>query len=163
MPRLGLSLAPGRQRRRRRRQGVVVTEVDPDGPAAEHGFKTGDVILEVAGKTVATPADVRKALGDARAERQAQRADAREVGRGHGSSRFRSAAAESRVPARRARKRDRGRSAGNRRPRRRSEPGGRASEPVPTRYRASVTGIRRPRRDGSVEGRRSDPPPPHLY
>ena len=42
------------------REGVVVTEVDPDGLAADHGFQTGDVILEVAGKTVANPADVRK-------------------------------------------------------------------------------------------------------
>ena len=32
----------------------------------ERGFKTGDVILEVAGKAVANPADVRKALDDAR-------------------------------------------------------------------------------------------------
>jgi serine protease Do len=47
---------------------VVVTAVDPSGPAAERGFKTGDVILDVAGKTVSTPADVRKALIDARAD-----------------------------------------------------------------------------------------------
>ena len=40
--------------------------MSPDGPAAEHGFKTGDVILDVAGKTVSSPADVRKALADAR-------------------------------------------------------------------------------------------------
>ena len=47
---------------------MVVTEVDPDGPAADYGFKTGDVILEVGGKTVATPDEVRKALGKARAD-----------------------------------------------------------------------------------------------
>ena len=35
------------------KEGVVVTEVDPDGAAAERGFKAGDVILEVGGKTVA--------------------------------------------------------------------------------------------------------------
>jgi serine protease Do len=40
----------------------VVTSVDPDGPAAEHGFKTGDVILNVGGKTVANAGDVRSAL-----------------------------------------------------------------------------------------------------
>jgi serine protease Do len=45
---------------------VVVTNVDPDGPAAERGFKTGDVILEVGGKAVSTPADVRNALNEAR-------------------------------------------------------------------------------------------------
>ena len=42
------------------REGVVVTKVDPDGVASEQGFKTGDVILEVAGKKVANPADVRE-------------------------------------------------------------------------------------------------------
>jgi serine protease Do len=62
-PRLGLSLAPAGSE-----PGVVVAEVDPSGPAADFGFKTGDVILEVAGKVVAKPSDVRKALGDARAD-----------------------------------------------------------------------------------------------
>ena len=28
---------------------VVVADVDPDGPAAQKGIRTGDVILEVAG------------------------------------------------------------------------------------------------------------------
>jgi serine protease Do len=46
----------------------VIAEVDPSGPAADFGFRPGDVILDVSGKTVATPADVRKALGEARAE-----------------------------------------------------------------------------------------------
>jgi serine protease Do len=41
---------------------VVVTEVDPDGTASEQGLKTGDVILEVAGKKVANPGDVSGAL-----------------------------------------------------------------------------------------------------
>ena len=31
-----------------------MTQVDPDGPAAERGFKTGDVILDVGGATVAS-------------------------------------------------------------------------------------------------------------
>jgi serine protease Do len=43
-----------------------VTEVDPNGLASQHGFKTGDVILDVGGKTVATPADVRNAINDAK-------------------------------------------------------------------------------------------------
>jgi serine protease Do len=34
--------------------GGVVTGVDPNGAAADHGFKEGDVILEVAGKSMAT-------------------------------------------------------------------------------------------------------------
>jgi serine protease Do len=65
---LGLTLAPGRSVAGGDGKGVVVTDVEADGPAAERGFKTGDVILEVAGKTVSTPADVRTALADARAE-----------------------------------------------------------------------------------------------
>jgi serine protease Do len=62
-PRLGLSLAPGGDE-----PGVVIAEVDPTGPAADFGFRPGDVILDVAGKTVTTPAEVRKALADARAD-----------------------------------------------------------------------------------------------
>jgi serine protease Do len=65
-PRLGLTLAPADNVAGAGGKGVVVTEVDPDGPAAERGFKTGDVILEVGGKAVASPDDVRKALADAR-------------------------------------------------------------------------------------------------
>ena len=62
-PRLGLSLAPAGSE-----PGVVVAEVDPMGPAADFGFKPGDVILEVAGTSVATPAEVHRALGKARSE-----------------------------------------------------------------------------------------------
>jgi serine protease Do len=66
VPKLGLSLAPAADVAGAGAEGVVVTAVDPDGPAADRGFKTGDVILEVAGIRVATPADVRKALQGAR-------------------------------------------------------------------------------------------------
>jgi len=66
MPKLGLSLAPANKASGYDGDGVVVTGVDPSGPAADHGFKTGDVILEVSGKIVSTPADVSKAVGDAR-------------------------------------------------------------------------------------------------
>jgi serine protease Do len=62
-PKLGLSLAPAGSE-----PGVVVADIDPSGPAADSGLRTGDVILEVAGKTVDTPAQVSKVLGDARAE-----------------------------------------------------------------------------------------------
>jgi serine protease Do len=47
-------------------KGVVVTAVDPDGPAAEHGLQSGDVILDVAGKSVGNADDLRKALVDAK-------------------------------------------------------------------------------------------------
>jgi serine protease Do len=65
VPRLGLTLAPAGQVAGSGNDGVVVTEVDPNGVAAEHGFKTGDVIVEVAGKKVESPNDVRNAISDA--------------------------------------------------------------------------------------------------
>ncbi len=43
-------------------EGVVVTSIVPDGPAAEKGLKEGDVILEVAGQAVETPGDVAEAV-----------------------------------------------------------------------------------------------------
>ncbi len=64
MPRLGLTLAPAGQVAGSGSEGVVVTNVDPDGIASEQGFKTGDVILEVGGKKVANPAEVREVLSD---------------------------------------------------------------------------------------------------
>ena len=67
VPNIGLTLAPAGQVAGRGSEGVVVTNVDPRGVGADH-FKTGDVILEVAGKAVANPADVRKALEDARSD-----------------------------------------------------------------------------------------------
>jgi serine protease Do len=66
IPRLGLSLAPAANVSGAGTQGVVVTQVDPDGAAAGQGFKTGDVILDVGGETVNAPADVRRAIQDAK-------------------------------------------------------------------------------------------------
>jgi serine protease Do len=63
VPKLGLSLAPARNGG----EGVVVTQVDPSGTASEH-FQTGDIILDVNGKTVSSPADVRKAVADAQSD-----------------------------------------------------------------------------------------------
>jgi serine protease Do len=65
---LGLTLAPAGSVGGAGSQGVVITGVDPNGAAADLGFKTGDVILDVAGKAVSNPADVRKALADARTD-----------------------------------------------------------------------------------------------
>jgi len=65
-PRLGLNLAPAGQVAGAGSEGVVVIAVSPDGPAAERGFEAGDVILDVGGKAVSTPADVRNALAEAR-------------------------------------------------------------------------------------------------
>jgi len=66
VPHLGLSLAPAANVAGAGSEGVVVTSVASDGPAAERGFKTGDVIIDIGGKLVSTPADVRKALTEAR-------------------------------------------------------------------------------------------------
>jgi len=66
MGKLGLTLAPAARVEGAGKQGVVVTNVDSSGVAAEHGFSTGDVILEVGGKSVSTPGDVREAIGGAR-------------------------------------------------------------------------------------------------
>jgi serine protease Do len=62
-PRLGLSLAPAKAAGAGS-QGVVVTAVDPDGPAAEQGIKAGDVITNVGATTVSTPGDVQKQLAE---------------------------------------------------------------------------------------------------
>jgi serine protease Do len=59
---LGLTLAPASRVAGAGSEGVVVTGVDSSGTAAEHGFATGDVILEVAGKSVSSPSDVRMAI-----------------------------------------------------------------------------------------------------
>jgi serine protease Do len=68
VPKLGLTLAPANTVAGAGKDGVVVTEVDPKSAAAERGFKEGDVILEVAGKSVTSPGDVREAINAARTE-----------------------------------------------------------------------------------------------
>jgi serine protease Do len=68
VPKLGLTLAPASKVPGTDGNGVVVTAVADGGIAAEHGFQVGDIILDVGGKTVSTPADVHKSLADARKE-----------------------------------------------------------------------------------------------
>jgi serine protease Do len=46
--------------------GVVVTEVDQNGPAAEKGMRPGDIIVEVGQEEVKTPADIRSKVEKAR-------------------------------------------------------------------------------------------------
>lgn len=67
-PHLGLTLAPAKEIAGAGEKGVVVTNVDPDGPAAERGFQSGEIILDVGGKAVANAGDVRKALSEAKAD-----------------------------------------------------------------------------------------------
>ncbi|MGB3867335.1 MAG: Do family serine endopeptidase [Xanthobacteraceae bacterium] len=66
--RLGLTVAPAASVAGAGKEGVVVTDVDPNSAAAERGFKEGDVILEVAGKSVTDPGDVRDAIRSAQAD-----------------------------------------------------------------------------------------------
>jgi serine protease Do len=66
VPKLGLTLAPASKVSGANASGVVVTAVVDGGIAAEHGVQVGDVILDVGGKPVSTPAEVRKSLSEAR-------------------------------------------------------------------------------------------------
>jgi serine protease Do len=70
VPRLGMTVAPADKVAGAGKKGVVVTNVDPKGAAADRGFKAGDVILEVAGKNVANPGDVRDAIEGARTDKK---------------------------------------------------------------------------------------------
>jgi serine protease Do len=65
IPHLGLQLAPATEVEGAGSQGVAVVGVEDGSRAAERGLQTGDVILEVGGKQVAKPADVREALAAA--------------------------------------------------------------------------------------------------
>jgi serine protease Do len=65
VPKLGFTLAPGSKAQGGDGNGVLVTAVAEGGVAADHGFRVGDLILDVGGQSVSTPADVRKSLADA--------------------------------------------------------------------------------------------------
>jgi serine protease Do len=65
VPHLGLQLAPAGDVEGAGSQGVAVVGVEQGGPAAERGMQTGDIILDVGGKQVTKPADVRDALAAA--------------------------------------------------------------------------------------------------
>jgi serine protease Do len=64
---LGITLEPLTDRMAKQlgvdtKSGLVVTDVDPTGPAAEAGIADGDVILEINRKAVASVADARSAI-----------------------------------------------------------------------------------------------------
>ena len=59
LPRLGLSL-------QQTEDGLVVADVDPQGPAAKRGFRRGDIIQSVNGKEVSGTRDLRRGMREAR-------------------------------------------------------------------------------------------------
>jgi len=68
MAKYGMTLEPATAVEGAGKTGVVVSEVDPDGVAAQKGIQTGDVILQVAGKPVSRPSEVSAALASAKAD-----------------------------------------------------------------------------------------------
>lgn len=65
-PTLGLNLAPARNGPQGK--GVLVARVDPHGSAVKRGLATGDIILEIGGRSVSTPREAEAALSKARGE-----------------------------------------------------------------------------------------------
>lgn len=65
---LGMNLAPAQDVEGTGKEGVVVLGVDPNGPAAQNGVQTGDVILDVSGKAVQTPSQVREAIDQTKSQ-----------------------------------------------------------------------------------------------
>jgi serine protease Do len=70
VPRLGLMVAPAGKVDGAGKEGVVVMKVEPKSAAADRGLKKGDVILEVAGKSVSNPDDVGEAIEAARTDKK---------------------------------------------------------------------------------------------
>jgi len=62
---LGITLTAG-EARGAKEDGVKISDVDSSSDAASKGLKAGDVILEVQGETVATPADVEASVKKAK-------------------------------------------------------------------------------------------------
>jgi serine protease Do len=57
VPKLGITVT-----QQRGNNGVAVSKVDADGPAADRGLKNGDVILEAGGRPIATVSGLRNAI-----------------------------------------------------------------------------------------------------
>jgi serine protease Do len=63
---LGVQLAPASQVNGAGDKGVAIVKVDPNGAAASQGLSDGDVILQVSGKPVTTPEQVKSAIASAK-------------------------------------------------------------------------------------------------
>ena len=57
---LGMTVVPAEDG-----EGVVITDVDPEGPAAERGFQVGDVIVRVQDQDIQTADDISSAIAAA--------------------------------------------------------------------------------------------------
>ena len=67
-PTLGIEIAPAKDIPDAGEKGVVIVGIDPNGAAAASGLSKGDVILQVAGKPVSTPAEIKTDLAADRKE-----------------------------------------------------------------------------------------------
>ena len=67
-PALGIQLAPASEVAGSGDKGVAIVGVDPNGAAAEQGLATGQVILDVGGKPVSTPQDVKSEVANAKSQ-----------------------------------------------------------------------------------------------
>ena len=65
---LGIQIAPAKEVAGSGDKGVAIVGVDPNGTAASQGLTAGDVILDVAGKPVSTPQDVKSGIESAKSQ-----------------------------------------------------------------------------------------------
>ncbi|MGJ0622354.1 MAG: Do family serine endopeptidase [Methylocystis sp.] len=63
---LGIEVVPATEVRGAGREGVLVTDIDPSGAAAQKGLRRGDVIIEAGGQPVGSGRDLAAALEAAR-------------------------------------------------------------------------------------------------
>ena len=65
---LGIQIAPAKEVDGAGDKGVAIVGVDPNGTAAEQGLAAGNVILDVSGKPVSTPEDVKSGIASAKSQ-----------------------------------------------------------------------------------------------
>ncbi|WP_424361786.1 Do family serine endopeptidase [Methylocystis parvus] len=65
---LGVEVAPAAEVRGAGGEGLVVTDIDPSGAAAQKGVRRGDVIVEAGGQPVSSRGDLANAIDGARKE-----------------------------------------------------------------------------------------------
>ena len=65
---LGVEVAPASEVRGAGKEGLLVTDIDPSGVAAQKGLRRGDVIVEAGGQSVNSRGDLSAALDAARKE-----------------------------------------------------------------------------------------------